>query len=52
MCYKADNMVTSSYKTGYDLVCLSAAKSHRRTINEGLRGIKKWKAVAYFKLLF
>jgi len=52
MCYKADNLVTSLYKTGYDLVCLSSAKLHRRIINEELGRQKKWAVVAYFKLLF
>jgi len=52
MRYKADNLVTSRYKTSYDLVCLSAAKSHRRIINEELGRINKWTVVAYFKLPF
>jgi hypothetical protein len=48
MYYKADNLVTSRYKTSYDLVCLSVAKSHRRIFNEELGRIKKWTVVAYF----
>ena len=49
MCYKADNLVTSRYKIGYDSVCLSAAELHHRIIKEKLERLQKWSFVAYFK---
>jgi hypothetical protein len=52
MSYKAENLATSSHKTGYDLVCLSAEKLHHRTINEEVGRLNKWTIVAYFKPFF